>query len=459
MEENTYDIKELFYIIRKRIILIIILTLAGVMVAVSFSYYVMKPMYSAKCNVIVGKDSSDKLTQSDVTMYQDLVKTYSEIAKSTTVAERAGDILNNKISTKELMSKVTVAPETGTQILDISYESPKAELAADVANAFAQAFIEKSQNLLSSGSTKILDKAEIPSMAAKPNKKLNIAIGFFLGLMVALGIVFSMEYLHSTITKEEDVDKYLGLPFLGAIPKNHRKNETSIIEAYKTVRTNLKFLLKNKEINTIMVCSSVANEGKTSVASNIGNVLQAMGKKVLLIDCDFRRPCLHRQFNISNGKGLRDILFEDLEVNEIINPITEDFHVITCGEIPYNPSEILDSKKMKEFIERMKTAYDYVILDTPPLIGFTDALTLVEDKVGVVLVVSSEESKIDLCNKSKRLLLNVNANIIGVVLNKVDKKISDNYDYNGYFDKNHKKKFKSKSKKTSKASNPSTLEV
>ncbi|MGH4140371.1 polysaccharide biosynthesis tyrosine autokinase [Clostridium sp.] len=440
-EENEIDLKELLKIIRKRIIFILLITIFLTLAGGVLSFYVIKPLYEAECTIIVGKDTTDKITQSEVVMYQDLIKTYSKIGSSRVVAENAIRKLGLSTPVKEFMLNISITPAIGTQIIEISYKSNTAETASTGANALSQAFIEESQMLLPSGSVKIMDMALIPEAPISPNKKLIISMGFMLGLVVSIGLVLLSEYLNNKIKNEEDVQRYLDLPTVGLIPKQskmvnlivEKEPKSPVTEAFKSLRTNLLFSMENRDIKTLMVCSSVPKEGKTSVSTNIASTIAQTGKSVLLIDCDLRKPSVHRYFNITNNEvGLADVVLRGRKVEEISIRINDNFDVLTAGRANYNPSELLSSQKMKTFINEMENKYDYVILDTPPIIAFTDALTLATEKIGVILVINSEQTKIEICKKSKQLLSNVNATIIGIVLNKVDKKSFVGYGYDYY---------------------------
>jgi len=453
-EENYMGIKDFSNIIRKRIKIIVLITVMATIISGILSFYVLKPVYEAQCTVIVGKDSTDKITAGEVTMYQDLIKTYSKIAKSRVVAENALGRLNLGVSWEGYMSNVDITPEIGTQIMDISYKSQTAEGAQQGANALSQAFIEESQKLLPSGSVKIMDKALVPEAPIKPNKKLNIAKAFMLGLMFSLALVFLIDYLNNTIKNEEDVERQLGLPTMGLILKQNKmvnlivekEPKSSVTEAFKSMRTNLLFSMENRGINTLMISSSSPKEGKTSVSTNIAFVIAKTGKRVLLVDCDLRKPSVHRYFNISNSEGLVDVILKERKVEEIVVKINDKLNVMTAGLVNYNSSELLSSQNMRNFIRSMEKEYDYVILDTPPIVAFADAVTLVTDKVGVILVINSEQTKIEICKKSKQLLTNVNATLIGAVLNKVDKRAIASYGYD-YYSNSKEKKNKVKTKR------------
>ncbi|MCB2289984.1 polysaccharide biosynthesis tyrosine autokinase [Clostridium sp. CS001] len=462
-EENYIELKDLFNIIRKRIILMLLITISLTLAVGILSFYGIKPLYEAKCTIIVGKDSTDKITQSEVIMYQDLIKTYIQIAKSRVVAENAAERLNLGLLAEEFMSNAYITPEADTQIINIAYKGETPEIAAERANALTKSFVEESQKLLPSGSTKIMDKALVPVTPITPNKKLNIAMGFLIGLMLSFGVVLLIEYLNSTIKNEDDVQRYLNLPVIGLIPKQNKMvnlivkkdPESLVTEAFKSIRTNLLFSMINRGVKTLMICSSVPKDGKTLVSTNIASTIAQTGKRILLIDCDLRRPCVHRHFNITNNEnGLVDVVLQGRKVEEVLIRIDDNLDVLTAGIANYNPSELLSSLKMKDFIKDMEKKYDYVFLDTPPLIAFTDALTLVTEKIGVILVISSEESKIEICRKSKQLLLNINATIIGTVLNKVDKRSFIGYGYDYYSnDKEKRCKLKNKDKRKKRNNN------
>ena len=226
-----------------------------------------------------------------------------------------------------------------------------------------------------------------------------------------------------------------------------KEPKSPITEAFKSMRTNLLFSMENRAVKTLMVCSSTPKEGKTSVSTNIAVAIAQTGKKILLIDCDLRKPCVHRHFNITNNQlGLVNVILQGRKMEDISMKIDDNIDVLTAGIANYNHSELLSSQKMKAFIKEMEEKYDYVILDTTPIITFTDALTLATEKIGVILVVNSEGSKIEICKKSKQLLSNINATIIGIVLNKVDKRefIGCGYDYYSH-SKEKRSKLKNKS--------------
>lgn len=207
-------------------------------------------------------------------------------------------------------------------------------------------------------------------------------------------------------------------------------------EKYKTLRTNLQFYSIDSKLQTIMVSSAEPDEGKSTVASNLASVMAQSGKKTLLIDCDFRKPSIHRIFGISNFGGLSNALVEEINIYKAIQQSKlENLYILTSGVKPPNPSELLSSDKLNHFISSLRESFDYIILDTPPVAVVTDAQIISRFADGCVLVICSGKTSREEAVKAKELLLKVNAKIIGVVLNKVKVTIKnkDAY-YNYYYD-------------------------
>ncbi|MBZ9636636.1 CpsD/CapB family tyrosine-protein kinase [Clostridium sp. FP1] len=203
-------------------------------------------------------------------------------------------------------------------------------------------------------------------------------------------------------------------------------------ESYRTLRTNIQFSSFDKKIKTILITSSGPGEGKTTTSSNLAMVMAQGGNKTILIDCDQRKPQVHKVFGFSNENGLSNILVSDNEVDINIGVHETEqpnLHVLSSGTRPPNPAELLGSAKMKNFIEQLKKTYDFIILDTPPIVLVTDAQILAQYTDGCLLVISSGEAERDSAIKSKGLLEKVNAKILGTVLNKVDSKKKGYYHY------------------------------
>ena len=188
-------------------------------------------------------------------------------------------------------------------------------------------------------------------------------------------------------------------------------------ESYRSLRTNIQYSSFDKEVKRILVTSSEPGEGKSTTAGNLALAFSQDEKKVLLIDCDLRKPSIHKKFRISNNIGLSDVVIDSSKFSKAVIHHTEYLDVLPSGKIPPNPSELLGSKAMENLLNELQKHYDLIILDTPPVHAVTDAQILSTKVDGVVLVVRAERTKKDSVVSAKASLEKVNANILGVVLN------------------------------------------
>lgn len=221
--EMTLDLKDFFHIIKKRIKLIFIITITCTLISGILNFFVIKPTYEAKTSIVIGKSDnnlSDKsqYNYNDIMMFQKLVKTYAEIGMSRTVSENASSKLKN-ISADKLQSIITVTPQADTQIVEFKVENSDPQEAYLIMNAVTNAFIQESKRIYPSENVQVMDAAQIPQKPIKPKKALNLAIAFFIGLIVSIGLTFILEYTDNTVKTEEDVNRYLGIPVIGVVPK------------------------------------------------------------------------------------------------------------------------------------------------------------------------------------------------------------------------------------------------
>lgn len=205
---------------------------------------------------------------------------------------------------------------------------------------------------------------------------------------------------------------------LNLVTQKDPKNPAA--EAYRVIRTGIQFAQAGKELQTIALTSCTPNEGKSTTIANLAVVLTQAGKSVLLIDCDMRNPTVHKNFNLSNKVGLSSCISMGTALSDAVQKTSiEGLYALTGGVIPPNPSELLGSEQMKNVLQRAKEQYDYVLIDTPPVMPVTDALIVSRFVDGMILVIASAEVKVEMARDVKNQLVNAGANILGVVLNKV----------------------------------------
>lgn len=200
-------------------------------------------------------------------------------------------------------------------------------------------------------------------------------------------------------------------------------------EAYRSLRSNIEYSSFDDEYRVIVVTSSVPGEGKSTTAGNLAIALAQSGNSVLLVDCDMRKPSIHKKFKISNAAGTAELLLRKKCFEEVANKHNENLTIITAGKIPPNPSEMLASRAMTAFIKEMKNEFKYIILDTPPLQAVTDAQVLSTKADGVLLIVRAGSAKREMVFNSVDLIKKVQGKVIGTVLNGVENKKSNYYYY------------------------------
>ncbi|NRY62041.1 YveK family protein [Clostridium beijerinckii] len=222
--EESIRIEEIINILLKRWKMILSITLLATLTAGIISFFVIAPKYEASTKVFIGKEKTDSKDQnynnSDIQMYQQLLKTYAEVIKTNALVEKAINAENFDLNPKDVLGGLTVTPAANTQILEITYISKDRNLSKEVLDSITNQFIKTSTELIPNGNVKIVEPAELPESPASPNKKLNIAIAFLLGLMISVGLAFLLEFLDSTFKSKEQLEQILGVPVIGAIPED-----------------------------------------------------------------------------------------------------------------------------------------------------------------------------------------------------------------------------------------------
>ena len=222
----------------------------------------------------------------------------------------------------------------------------------------------------------------------------------------------------------------------------HYDSRSSVSEAYRAIRINLQFAGAGKQLKTLVFTSAVPGEGKSTTVANLAIAMGQDDKHILLIDCDMRKPVVHRRFGLLN-RGLSNCFAEDLPLKEVIQAdVFPNLDVVTSGPVPPNPAELLGSKKMEALLQEAAETYDYVFLDMPPVLAVTDAALMSSRVDGTVIILGSGDIGPDEGKQAKSLLEKVHANILGVILNKVPQHHKSGYYYYYYYDENHNKKRK-----------------
>lgn len=299
------------------------------------------------------------------------------------------------------------------------------------------------------GNVLVIDNARIPALPSKPNRFLIIVIGLVIGTAIAFGYVFIKNYFDTTIKTPEDLEKrninvLSWIPHIEGSQTNGRNDYEFIVaskpdsvpsEAFKALRTRVQFSrIENDAIKTLLITSAAQQEGKTTVAVNLAGSFAQSNRKTLIIDCDLRKPRLHNVFNAERIPGLIDYLFKQAKFEDIVHEGgIDNLYFIAAGTIPPNPSEMLESRQMREFLTEMKKSYDLVVLDSAPIIAVTDSEILCRLADATILVVSADTTESQLLEKAVELIKSGSSSFIGTVLNNFNYRTSYGSYYKYYY--------------------------
>jgi capsular exopolysaccharide synthesis family protein len=319
---------------------------------------------------------------------------------------------------------------------------------------------------ITASNIQIVDPAELPTRPYKPNKRQNLLLAAVVGLFLGVGLAFFFEYLDNTIKTPEDLEQWARLPSFGMVPEvstnGGRKRlekgasypvelitygypKSMLSEAYRSIRTSILLSSSEKPPKMIAVTSPNPGEGKTTTVINTAIALSQTGAQVLIIDADMRKPRIHKIFNHENGAGLSNFLSGHGDLESIVKKSeVPNLFYIPSGPIPPNPSELLGSNLFKKMLVGLGARFDHILVDSPPVLGFADAIILSSSVDGVILTVLGGKTPRETLQRAKEAIQQTQTKILGVVINRVDIRRSDYgyyyYQYHSYYGDEGKKK-------------------
>jgi capsular exopolysaccharide synthesis family protein len=286
----------------------------------------------------------------------------------------------------------------------------------------------------------VTDRAEPGKSPVKPNKPLNIALGIVFGLIMGVGLAFFIEYLDTSVKTIDDVERTFQSPVLGVIPQNigyllEEGTESKHAEAYRVLRTNLLFSRTAETLNTIVIVSAGAGEGKSTTTINLATVFAQGGSRVLIVDSDLRRPTMHKLFKVANNLGLTNYLLKQNTLAEVVQTTqVPNLDFMASGKLPNSSMGILGSAQMKQMIAELKQRYDYIFFDSPPILGVSDASVIASEVDIVMQVVQYRRYPQPMTIRAKQMIEKVGGNLIGIVLNNINMAQDEGYYYySGYY--------------------------
>lgn len=445
------DLRDYMRIMRRYWLVIVTFVLLGLLVGGAASV-LTRPTYAAETQLFVAIQSSGSVQdlQQGNTFSQARVQSYVKTIDSPIVLEPVIDSLGLATTAEVLASQVSATTDANTVLINISVTDSSAVQAAAIAQSVATSLVNAVDTLEKpqTGGTSpvrlsIIKPATAPTTPSAPNTRLNLILGLFSGVAVGCGFAVLRSAVDNRIRGEADLRRITDAPLLGGIAFDSTAAKSPLLsqlgaqspraEAYRQLRTNLQFANVTGHAKTVLVTSSLPGEGKSTTAANLAMSLAQAGNSVCLIDADLRRPMIGEYLGLGQDAGLTTALVGLADVDDLLQHWGSDqLFVLTSGQIPPNPSELLGSEEMKNLILRLEQVFDSIVIDAPPLLPVTDAAVLSQHVGGVVLVVGAQKISTNDLEKSLGALDLVDADLLGIVLNLVPAKGPDAYSY-GYY--------------------------
>lgn len=447
----SLDLRDYLHTFRRNWILIVAITLAGLLAGATYSV-LTKPTYTAETQLFVAIQSSGSVQelQQGNTFSQARVQSYVKTVSSPVVLQPAIDSLGLAVSPQDLATRVKATTDANTVLISIAVEDVSPVQAAATAQAVADSLVRAVDALekpktggTSPVSLSIITPAIAPSSPSAPNTRINLALGLLVGLAAGAGSAVLKSTLDTRIRGEADVRRVTDAPLLGGISFDSSATRKPLLtqaapqspraESFRQLRTNLQFANVTGHAKSVLVTSSLPGEGKSTTATNLAIALAQAGNSVCLIDADLRRPMVNDYLGLERNAGLTTALVGAAHVRDLLQHWgDDDLYILTSGQIPPNPSELLGSEDMARLIAELEESFDSIIIDAPPLLPVTDAAVLSRHVGGAVLVIGSQKISSQDLEKSLSALELVGAKLLGLILNRLPPKGPDAYSYSYY---------------------------
>jgi capsular exopolysaccharide synthesis family protein len=471
------SLKDLVRTLRKRIWVVLLAIVLIEALAVSSSL-LQEPRYEASIQILVGQRSDVNPTFAlSVLDLQQLTSTMSRAVNTRPVAEAVTRRLNLSMTPEDLLANLDSEALEETQFIEVTYRDSDPQRAERVVNAIGEAFSEQVSNASVSASAvtaTVWERATVPEEPISPNPVRRTFFGLVIGVILGVGLAFVLETLDDSWRSPEEAEQISGVVTLGVIPalglergkkggsaqmarplgRSKRRQALSegssdwlitisdpsgaASEAYRSLRTNLFYSIADDPPNKVILLAGPSSRiGKSTTCANLGVVLAQADRSTLMVDCDLRKPVLHKVFGLSNTYGLMNVLSGEYRPHEVWQEPSEGLHVLPAGPMPPNPAEVLASEHFARFLEQIRPKFDYVLLDAPPTQLVSDPTILAPQVDGVLLLFDAQSTRKDSVRQAIRGLKAVGANVLGTVMTNVLYASVDHY-YQHYDAYTHK---------------------
>lgn len=460
MEELKFDIdlQSILRVLMKYWTVLLICAILGALTGWSLSKWVIKPVYASSVTIYAWDNNDNPTTPTakyqDIALNSQLVNDFREIITSYLVQDTVFTELKAKLPALQRSEfEIEASLQRNTRIIKIIATASTPEIAQMAANTSAAVFDKVVQDVMRLKNIKVIDSARLSLNALKPKTATNTVCGFFIGFVLALLAFLVSELLDYTIKSPDEIPLRLGKNVICTIPQAEKKDGTkdnsearricffsdghwgsAVSEAFKILRTNIEFTVPGKKQARIMMfTSALPGEGKSTIITNLAISICESGKKVLLIDCDLRKPFLHKFLSVDNFKGLVSVLAGSCTIQEVVhkNIINANLDLISSGPIPPNPTELLMTSSFKQLLAELSNDYEYIFIDAPPTLNMADSTIIGHLADATIFVITAGKTRIDLIKRSIRQMHQTKIEVAGILLNRFCPKMGK-FDYFHY---------------------------
>lgn len=437
VEESGITLGDIFHTILKNFWLAVIITLSITLLGAIYTFFIAKPTYKATSTVVVAitDDSGDKL---DYGNSSKLMYTIQDLVKQDIVL---GDVAKaNDLDSKVLTKNVEVKANSNSYLINIAVLNGNKDLAVKLTNELVQELIKEIDTnevfAFAKGSVKVTSKAE-EAKYDSPNKTMFLIVSFVLGGVVAVAYILIKELASNKYKNKKEIESQFKEKVIGTLFDESTKEQRELekkgqkvvnlvtpsirsFEPYNKLLANIKYSNIENPYKVIMLSATGMNELKSTTCANLAYCMVNNDKKAVVIDLDTRKPVLHKTFKVSKEQGLVDYIEGAITKDELIKHSESGVDVITAGKKVINPMVIIESNAVKDLIEELRKEYDYILLDTPPMLSCSDAIAVSKLADGVVFNIAMNQSKKNDIKEAIKSLREVETDIIGLNLTKVE---------------------------------------
>lgn len=449
------NLQDFIKLLRTKWVTVCAVTVAALLIAIGVSF-MTTPLFQASTRLFVSTTAGSTLaeTYQGNRFSQERVVSYAELLMGETLAQRTIDKLDLDTTASSLAEHVKAGAKPDTVLINVDVLDPSPVRARDIANTLSDEFVVLVRELETpeNGSTPdsrvvVEQRASIPETPVVPKTLRNMAVGLALGILLGVGLAVLRDMFDNTIKDKSEVEDITGAGVVGLIPvdKDRRQHpaiafendNSAIAEAFRKLRTNLQFLAVDSPPRVIVLTSSVPAEGKSTTSINLALALVEAGHKVALVDGDLRRPTLHKYLKLVGPVGFSTVLSGAASLDDALQPTRyTGLTVLTSGAVPPNPSELLGSQSARKLLIELRSRFDYIIVDSTPLLAVTDAAILAAAADGVLLISRFGNTKHEQLSQAAGNLANVGASLLGAVLTMTPTRGSASYSYTYYGEDN-----------------------